>query len=50
MPKAASAYQVKLIRQMKKEGFQQRFLLKLFGISKSSLRNILILSTYKDVH
>jgi hypothetical protein len=48
-PRLLQPYQVRLIRQMHKEGFERRFLLGLFKISKSALRNILTLSSYKDI-
>lgn len=42
-------YQVRLIRQMRKEGFSRWFLAELFGISLNALQDILSFSTYKDV-
>jgi hypothetical protein len=43
------SYQVILIRQMRREGFTRSFLSRLFGISKSTLHQLLARSTYKDV-
>jgi hypothetical protein len=42
-------YQVILIRQMRREGFNRRFLAKLFGLSINALYQLLARSTYKDI-
>jgi transposase len=42
-------YQVRRLRQMKRQGFSRRYLAKLFGVSKNTVHQILAYSTYKDV-
>ena len=42
-------YQVIRIRQMYREGYLRRFIAKEFRISLSSLQQLLVGSTYKDI-
>ena len=42
-------YQVRLIRQMRREGFTRVFLAKLFGVSRNVIHLILSNGSYKDI-
>jgi predicted transcriptional regulator len=42
-------YQVRLLRQMRKEGFTRSFLAELFGLSPNAVQHILSFSTYRDI-
>jgi len=42
-------YQVRLLRQMHREGFSRRWMSQLFKISAHSLQQLLAGSTYKNV-
>jgi transposase len=48
-PRKLQPYQVRRLRQMKRQGFSRRYLAKLFGVSKNTVQQILAYSTYKDV-
>jgi len=43
------AYQVVLIRQLRREGFRRYFIGKILGVSRNVVQLVLSGSTYKDV-
>lgn len=48
-PRKLQPYQVVLVRQMRREGFTRKFMSRLFGISRTSLNQLLAYATYKEI-
>jgi hypothetical protein len=42
-------YQVQRLREMRRQGFPRKFLVKLFNLSPNAVQDILSFSTYRDI-